>query len=541
MKLINRLTIKLVAARNMIKVEPPLHIFSVVICIVSIIILASNLIANIDRPLWYEESWRAYAVSSDFEISESDKYSTAIAPVTIGYYLFTKVATTIYDFEFTQNLLTYISSVLLLAFLYMFGKEAKGKYFGFFLVGVIGVTVYFLEYSTSNKPFITDSFFTVALLYATYLYVKGRIKILTWFGLALISAISSFAAFFVIGSCLLFMLSCAIKRKKYPISEILVGILLAVVMSAYYFYFVMPQYNDGLHEWWKDLLATGDLYTSIKMVGMNFLSMFGIRFDELLNVQGYYNGGVLPYISWVGSSDQLSQLLGSFYLITFFISSIYIVYKRNYLLAITVFTIFLILGEQLIAYCLGIWPFGGNRVNIFLYVLIAIVICWGIYSYLESKKKVDIGLVTAVFILIFLFLPLRSIARVTLLERGEDYFYLNTREVALDLRRDSAPGEKILVYHRLAKLPFKYYFCFNDNTSADCDTREVFYSPYIEEGEFSKDFFESQNSDILWVYLGYGSTEEAIINSQSHYNVVSSKNYVMTGTVYKLTRKEQPK
>lgn len=516
-----------------------IHIFSLILCAVALIVFATNLITHVNRPLWLDEAWRAYVISNDLDVSEADKFATAIAPITLGHYIVTKALTIIYDFEFTQRLLSYVCSILLLIALFIFGKEVKNKYFGIFLIGAIGMTGYFLEYSTSNKSYITDALAAVIIIYSTFLYITGRKGILFWILTAILTIIFSFASFFVLIASLIVMTIDKIRKLEIPVKEIIAGIIVVIAMLIYYIYFVRPQYNEALNDWWKDLLASEDPLYSVRVLIMNLLSMFGIRFTHLLNVQGYYDVGVLPYISWLQNMDAISQLVGSVYFILFSVSSYMAIKGKNVLIKITSVVILLVLIEQVVTYYLGLWPFGSNRVNVFLYVLIGIMVSWIIFEYFESKKSKDSYLVILILLFCFLFVPARSLARVILIEGSNDYLYLNVRSVAEDLKANANSSDKIIVYHRLAKLPFMYYFCHNDATSVEnCDNRDIFYSQYIDETEHSEEFFSMQEADVLWVYMGYGTTIEAIENSNVSYDIEQSTNYEMTGTLYKLVRKD---
>lgn len=149
-------------------------IFIILGVYISFLLYCSN------RNLWLDEAMLAYSLNtrSLFDLTRSVLEMDQSAPVLYLYVV--KIITLIFNTsEFTLRILSFTSFVGVLVLVYLLMKDAFTVRYPILCTSFVSNLFVLLYYSNEFKPYMTDCFIILIVLYLYYLYNKGTLKILS--------------------------------------------------------------------------------------------------------------------------------------------------------------------------------------------------------------------------------------------------------------------------------------------------------------------------------------------------------------------------
>ncbi len=486
---------------------------------------------NMSRPLWFDEVWRAYQISN-WKFIDPDNGSAPISPL---FFLLTKMMTVISNNEITQRLIVIAVSLLLPFVTYYVMSRYFGRQIAKIQSVLIMVVPGVIQYSIENKPYVIDIFAIIILLYCYDQF--RRHKVLTYktsfialFGLFMSLAANIFIAGLAIAGYIEFKGKLKDKDKKITIVRLL---LIAVVALIYIVFGYYPQIGGGLLGYWSELGWQGK--HGIELVRYFIESCLDIFQKDLLPLSSFSLRRV--------NKTYIGYLISSTMVIAMFISCKLILRKYRRAVPILVATglawvLILLISIK------GYWTFGSNRLNIFLFAIMLLLLAPLINEF-AGKSSARYRLMQTVFVGV-LFFPLVNglleigVTQIKVIKhiRNEGYFnnqgegrYMDEMRYATSIFGPQLhSGDAIVSFHFMTKKALMYYLTdYQGGVAKEEELTFIHDSRTYPLPATSKTFHElAQKHQSLWVITGVGLGVDPTKKAVKDYTILSNKTY---GTV----------
>jgi hypothetical protein len=428
---------------------------------------------SLDRPLWFDEAWRADFIDRNFHIPISQRAGYAV--ISLGSYLVTKFFVLFSDDNFTQRLLVYISTVALPFAVYYFCKMFFDKRTAQIMVPITVLAGYILEFSTQNKPYLLDIIVMLLLFMAQHQYSKGKLKLTSFILVSVMAILFSFTAIIVVGFLGIYMAtSLWLKRRKLKGREIkdfaLWAIIVGLVTIIYYVLFLKPQTTPQLYSYYggfnSSLYPTGGIIHIFYLTLVNVLEMFGIIIGSKV-----LDGGTEPnHVLWTNIQTVvnnkpvmgLSLILSLFYIGLFIYGMYWLKREKKNLIFYSVIGIY---GLEWITGLMKEWPFGNSRTNLFsLFLITLVLVCGGIkLAELVLRGRYRLLVPSLIIVILVLVLPYRTVAaglygdKSTFIVDGQG-MYSYTQQVTMFIAAKSKTSDHVYISGAVGPFGFDYFY-----------------------------------------------------------------------------------
>lgn len=217
---------------------------------------------SLGQPLWLDEAWRAYMISSGPFKFGTDSYA-GITP--IGYFYLEQLCIHLFsNSEISLRLPSYVAGILLIPLLWLTGRkmEPDSALAGLF-AWIIALNPTLVHYSKELKPYAIETLIHAGLLYIVVkIWRERRPSLLPLLNaavlIALLFAVNGVIAWgAIIGATFLAVALGQTDAKTRNRSIAAAIVTLATVITLYFLQWRYPNQDNGLMEYWKDNFYSG--------------------------------------------------------------------------------------------------------------------------------------------------------------------------------------------------------------------------------------------------------------------------------------------
>jgi hypothetical protein len=234
-------------------------IINVILSIITLIgIIVHIKMYTMNRSLHLDEAAFAESIFTRnfFTLVSAPLLNDQTAPVLYLYVV--KIITLV--FGHTETALRIFSFITFGGVLFITGILLKKAYrvntvfvlLGICIISTLGI---YMRYSNEFKPYMSDSFFVLTVLFVYYLYYTGKLKLPAVTSLyCVILLFSSPALFFVASVFIVEFITAVIKKDmKHAGRVVLAGIVVLVCFGVYYVWWLMPVAESGyMIDFWEN-------------------------------------------------------------------------------------------------------------------------------------------------------------------------------------------------------------------------------------------------------------------------------------------------
>lgn len=487
-------------------------------------VLLLHIVTYVRDPLWFDEVWRAYGVSS-FKLFEVEHGS---APVPVGSFLLAKLFTLVWDTEITQRLTSVIATFLLVYVVYWFGCKIRSRNFGLLLAATVPFLPVVMDYSTQNKAFVIECVVTVILTYAFYLHSVKKISTSRLIILSCAGFFFSMSAIWLIAGYGLWGLVGMYKTKKLDKNFLVWAGITGAFSLIYYLLLIKPQMGGGLESYWLQESWKGrTAWQVVRYIAKNVIHTFQTMVIPTADLDLGKYGFIVDDWVWIPAL----VLLGY---------GTYKLHKNK--LTIIPFILFVTYALTFIAAYFAMWTFGDNRINTFQFVLASIIILYGLYevvAYLwKRRNKFKYGAALVLIILVsVLFYSLPYIALkdakrlrvITFVDKsathsGHGRYLDDMQRLGRELREQIKDGDTVVSLHFMTKKSLVYYYQYYDGYG----NLKPAHPDYIVETRDQiplPDLYRQLHEDkqqTVWIIMGYGYGKDPSAEAAPYYSVAKS-------------------
>lgn len=474
------------------------------------------ILLNITSALWFDESWRAQAIST-MRLWRND----GEAPIPLLTMLLTKLFTLFYNIEFTQRLVTYTAGMAAIPALYKLGKSIQDKWLGIVLTSGVCLSLLFTEYVIQNKPYILDATTAVMFVLMFGLFIKKKVTLWQFVIFCIAYLCASLPAFMLFTAAGIYSLW-LVSQKKTEITTLASwAIPVLATYACYYLLFLKPQLTSGLIDYWKPMEGQG-LIGHSKFITKHLFTMFGFPStwwpsvtitDPLINVTVATRTGLLLAVANVASF-----LIGARTLIR---------KKKLFILTVVGSSLVVSYGATLAGY----WAFGNNRTNFFLVVLVMLVSLIGIHKILslawQYRRPYNYAVIGVFLMLTIATLPVKTYAERYLKTRPALYLQ-GMRDTVRIVKSRGRLDDQIVNVHFMNKPSFLYYY--NDyspnKVGATLPTQSITFDSqkhaFVADARFYRQLYRKHGQARIWMICGAGLGYDCLQKSSGSYDTIYS-------------------
>lgn len=232
------------------------NVLNLIFLITTVVGVATSIFMNFaDRSLWLDEALLAYSFSkrSFWTLWDGALEGNQSAP--LGWLYFEKVLTKIFgNTAFVIRMGSVIGFILTLVLIYYLLKNVFHCSYSLAGTAFYANIAFILKYSNEFKPYISDGFFVLLVIYVWHLYVSGKInfKFLALFW-AVLLWFSNPTCFFEGGLLIAEGIFILIEKNIKKLKELfIVGVTIITSFFVYYLFWIKGAIANGkLQNYWK--------------------------------------------------------------------------------------------------------------------------------------------------------------------------------------------------------------------------------------------------------------------------------------------------
>lgn len=474
------------------------------------------ILLNIKSAMWFDESWRAQAIST-MRMWRND----GEAPIPLLVMLLTKLFTLFYNVEFTQRIVTYIAGLATIPIVYKLGKAIKDKWLGTVLVSGVSLSLLFTEYIIQNKPYILDALGAILFILIFELFINKGIKLWQFIAFCIVYLCASLPAFMLFAASGIYSFWLIAQKKTRLVTMASWAVPIFIVYLCYYLLFLRPQVTPGLIAYWEPMGGQG-ISGHAKLIAKHLFTLFGFPSawwpsitinDLLINVTVFTRAAI-----FIAVANVTLFAIGAWTLVKT---------KKSFLL--------IAIGSSLVlsyvAMLAGYWAFGNNRTNFFLVILIMLVSLVGFHKLLslawQFRRPYNYLIVGMLLVLITVSLPYKTYAKRYLQTRPALYLQ-GMRDGVYIIKTKGGLDDQIVNVHFMNKPSFMYYYYdyspnkFGTTLPEQNITFDDQQNAIVTDVQFYRQLSNKHGLARIWMICGAGLGYDCLQNSSATYDTIYS-------------------